>query len=62
MLVLSRGEHDSIDIGPNIRVIVVAIRGNKVQLGIEAPAEVPIYRTEISPRLGLDTPPEPTQN
>jgi carbon storage regulator len=50
MLVLGRKVGDEIVIGENIRVVVVAIRGNQVRLGFEAPREVPIRRREIECR------------
>jgi len=34
-------------IGDQVEVSVLAVMGDKVRLGIEAPPEVPIYRTEI---------------
>ena len=46
MLVLSRKLNESIVINENIVVTVVEIRGGKVRLGIEAPAEVPITRPD----------------
>lgn len=47
MLVLSRKEQEAIIIGRNIRIVVVEIRGERVQLGIEAPKEVRIDREEV---------------
>jgi carbon storage regulator len=47
MLVLSRKRNESIVIDENIVVTVVDIRGDKVRLGIEAPKEVPIHRSEV---------------
>lgn len=47
MLVLSRKKNESIIIDDNIVITVVEIRGDKVRLGIEAPREVPIHRSEI---------------
>lgn len=47
MLVLSRKVNESIIINDNIRIVVVEVRGNTVRLGIEAPGDVPIYRTEV---------------
>lgn len=47
MLVLSRKKNESIVIDENIVITVVEIRGDKVRLGIDAPKEVPIHRSEI---------------
>jgi len=47
MLVLSRKKNESIIIDGNIVITVVEIRGDKVRLGINAPKEVPIHRSEI---------------
>ena len=47
MLVLSRRPGQIIEIGPNIRVVVVDVRGGKVRLGIEAPANVAVNREEV---------------
>ena len=47
MLVLSRKCNDSIVIDENIVVTVVEVRGDKVRLGIQAPRDVPIHRSEI---------------
>ncbi len=50
MLVLSRKEGERI-VMPNQEVIVtiVAIHGNRVRIGVTAPAGVAIYREEILP-------------
>jgi carbon storage regulator len=47
MLVLSRKRNECIVIDGNIVVTVVDIRGDKVRLGIEAPKDVPIHRSEV---------------
>lgn len=47
MLVLSRKKNESIVIDDNIVVTVVEIRGDKVRLGIQAPKEVPVHRSEV---------------
>ena len=47
MLVLSRKEGEEIIIGENIRLTVVAIRGNQVRLGFTAPPNVFIQREEL---------------
>lgn len=47
MLVLSRKRGASIIIGNDVTITVVDIRGDKVRLGIEAPASVPVHRREV---------------
>lgn len=50
MLVLSRKRDESIVIGEGdnkIVVTIVDIRGDKVRLGISAPPEVPVHRSEV---------------
>jgi carbon storage regulator len=47
MLVLSRQRDESIMIGDKVVVTIVDIRGDKVRLGIEAPAEIPVHRQEV---------------
>lgn len=47
MLVLSRKKNESIVIDGEVTITVVEVRGDKVRLGIEAPREVPIHRSEV---------------
>lgn len=47
MLVLSRHRDESIMIGDDVVVTIVDIRGDKVRLGINAPAEIPVHRREV---------------
>lgn len=47
MLVLSRQRDETIVIGENIEITIVDIRGDKVRLGINAPAHIPVHRKEI---------------
>jgi len=47
MLVLSRKKNENIVIGDNVRVYIVDIRGDTVRLGISAPDNVPIHRSEV---------------
>jgi carbon storage regulator len=47
MLVLSRKKNESIVIDDTIIITVVEIRGDKVRLGIQAPKEVPVHRSEV---------------
>ncbi len=55
MLVLSRKLGEKILIGDQIVVTVVKIDRNQIRLGIEAPAEVAVYREEIAPGAAATT-------
>ncbi len=46
MLILTRKTGETIAIGENIRVRVLAVKGMQVRIGIEAPAEVSIHRED----------------
>jgi carbon storage regulator len=47
MLILTRRPHESIRIGPRIRVTVLGFKGSQVRIGIEAPPDVAVDRQEI---------------
>jgi carbon storage regulator len=47
MLVLSRKRDETIVINDNIQITIVAIKGDKVRVGIEAPIEVSVHRKEV---------------
>jgi carbon storage regulator CsrA len=48
MLVLTRKYQEKIRIGNNITITVLRTKGKAVRLGIEAPADVPVIRGELS--------------
>lgn len=58
MLVLSRRVGEKIDIGDGITITVLRVTGKTIRLGIEAPDEVPIRRSEICAPSSWPTPPE----
>ena len=47
LLVLTRKSNQSIMIGDDIEVSVLAVMGEKVRIGISAPREVPVFRKEV---------------
>ncbi len=56
MLVLSRRETQRLRLGDSIVLTIVRVNGDKVRLGIEAPADMLILREELEP---FDTPGDP---
>jgi carbon storage regulator len=58
MLVLTRKSNQSIMIGDEIEVSVLAIMGEKVRIGIEAPRSIPVFRKEVYLEIQQDTSPE----
>ncbi len=51
MLVLTRRPGESLRIGNDVRVTVVASTGGQVRVAIDAPEEIPILREEIFERV-----------
>ena len=49
MLVLSRKSGESIQIGPDITITVIATGKDRVKLGFDAPRHIQILRSEIEP-------------
>lgn len=47
MLVLTRKLGEIIRVGDSVTVRVLEVKGNQVRLGVEAPADVRIYREEV---------------
>lgn len=47
MLVLTRRENESLVIGDDIKLTVLAVKGGQVRVGIQAPQHVAIHREEI---------------
>ena len=49
MLVLSRRENQRIKLGDSIILTIVRVSGDKVRLGIDAPANMLVLRDELTP-------------
>ena len=54
MLVLSRKSNESIVIDGKIKVMIVAIQGHCVKLGIDAPLSMPVNRSEVQQRIAYE--------
>ena len=61
MLVLSRKKGQAIKIGDEITVVVKGIQGNRVSIGIVAPREIHVVRTELDIQLSDGDNPEKSQ-
>lgn len=51
MLILTRRVGETIIINKDIKVTVLAAKGNQLRLGIDAPADVEVHREEIFNRI-----------
>jgi len=54
LLVLTRKSNQSIMIGDDVEVTILAISGEKVRVGIEAPRSVPVFRKEVYVEMADD--------
>ena len=51
MLILTRRVNESLIVGDEVTVTVVAVKGNQVRLGVNAPRDIAVHREEVYERL-----------
>jgi carbon storage regulator len=51
LLILTRKIGESLMIGSGVTVTVMAVKGNQVRIGINAPKDVEVHREEIYDRI-----------
>ena len=51
MLILTRRVGESLMIGDDVTVTVLASKGNQIRIGIDAPRDVEVHREEIYERI-----------
>ena len=51
MLILTRRVGETLNIGDDISVTVLGVRGNQVRLGVDAPKNVAVHREEIYQKI-----------
>lgn len=54
MLVLTRNTGDALRIDDDIEVVILAVKGNQVRIGINAPKDVEVHREEIYRKIQAD--------
>ena len=55
MLIVTRRVDETINIGDDVTVTVLGIRGKQAVIGINAPKDVPVHREEIYHRIQAET-------
>ncbi|MFN7733452.1 MAG: carbon storage regulator [Pirellula sp.] len=55
MLILSRRESERVYLGEDIVLTIVRVNGDKVRIGVEAPPNIKILRTELELEASPDT-------
>ena len=51
MLVLTRKLGESIQIGENVKVMVLSVQGKSVKIGVTAPRDISVYRKEVYDKI-----------
>jgi carbon storage regulator CsrA len=56
MLVLTRKQQQQIQVGEGVTITILRIKGGSVRIGIEAPSDVRIVRSELTPHQAEEGP------
>ena len=51
MLILTRRQRESVKIGDDVTITILAVNNNQVRVGIEAPKNIAVHREEIYERI-----------
>ena len=58
MLILTRRVGESLMVGDDVTITVLGVKGNQVQVGVNAPKDVAVHREEILNRIEESAPRE----
>jgi carbon storage regulator len=58
VLVLTRRVRETLMIGDDVAVTILAVKGSRVRVGIDAPKAKPVHRREIYERIRSQKPPD----
>lgn len=51
MLILTRRIGETLKIGDNIEVTILSLKGNQIRIGVNAPKDVEVHRSEVYDRI-----------
>jgi carbon storage regulator len=54
MLILTRKVGETLMVGEDVTVTVMAVNGNQVRIGINAPKDVEVHREEVYDRIKIE--------
>ena len=58
MLILTRRVRETLMIGDDVAVTILAVKGCRVRVGIDAPRAKPVHRREVYERIRSQRPPD----
>ena len=61
MLILTRRVGEAVRIGDEISVTILAVKGNQVRIGFDAPKDVAVHREEVFARIKAEHPSDPVR-
>ncbi|MBF0480347.1 MAG: carbon storage regulator CsrA [Desulfovibrionaceae bacterium] len=51
MLILTRRPGESLHVGDNIKITILAVQGKQIKIGLDVPDDIPVYREEVYRRV-----------
>lgn len=51
MLILTRRVGEAVNVGDDVKVVVLGVNGSQVRIGVQAPRDVAVHREEVAERI-----------